>query len=268
MPSNLICFISGICFRSGISRRLANQASLVDFLTKWQLPSPHPYCQAAVECDENGHFSVFGLVMPVGRSPALTACRSWMLRPTAFYSSLAAAQLHRAKKKKGRTVKVRPGMKVQNLQRGTRRTQWEETSDAMRIWVGTDDVSTTWGGPHQPLHRATWAASIVTDRTVFQRGDRCDHCDRHDKGLTSLTRCRRTRPAPAAAPWNSSSCWWRGAYRPSRRPSRISRPPPVSFSPPKAPPISAPDVPMLTLAMPQSEPSTPTGSARPRACRG
>ncbi|WP_287321779.1 hypothetical protein [Mesorhizobium sp.] len=32
----------------------------------------------------------------------------------------------RAKKKKGRTVKVRPGMKVQNLQRGTRRTQWEE----------------------------------------------------------------------------------------------------------------------------------------------
>src|SRR6187399_3590025 len=34
-----------------------------------------------------------------------------------------------------------------------------------------------------------------------------------------------------------------------------SRPPPVSFSPPKAPPISAPDVPMLTLAIPQSEPS-------------
>jgi hypothetical protein len=34
-----------------------------------------------------------------------------------------------------------------------------------------------------------------------------------------------------------------------------SRPPPVSFSPPKAPPISAPEVPMLTLAMPQSEPA-------------
>src|SRR5262245_21955031 len=34
-----------------------------------------------------------------------------------------------------------------------------------------------------------------------------------------------------------------------------SRPPPVSFSPPKAPPISAPLVPMLTFAMPQSEPS-------------
>src|SRR5579859_5058040 len=33
-----------------------------------------------------------------------------------------------------------------------------------------------------------------------------------------------------------------------------SRPPPVSFSPPKAPPISAPEVPMLTLAMPQSLP--------------
>src|SRR3989344_8191349 len=33
-----------------------------------------------------------------------------------------------------------------------------------------------------------------------------------------------------------------------------SRPPPVSFSPPNAPPISAPEGPMLTLAMPQSEP--------------
>ena len=33
-----------------------------------------------------------------------------------------------------------------------------------------------------------------------------------------------------------------------------SRPPPVVFSPPKAPPISAPEVPMLTLAIPQSEP--------------
>ena len=33
-----------------------------------------------------------------------------------------------------------------------------------------------------------------------------------------------------------------------------SRPPPVSFSPPKAPPISAPLVPMLILAMPQSLP--------------
>jgi len=34
----------------------------------------------------------------------------------------------------------------------------------------------------------------------------------------------------------------------------LSRPPPVSFSPPKAPPISAPLVPMFTFAMPQSEP--------------
>src|SRR5512137_105235 len=33
-----------------------------------------------------------------------------------------------------------------------------------------------------------------------------------------------------------------------------SRPPPVSFSPPNAPPISAPDVPRFTLAIPQSEP--------------
>ena len=34
-----------------------------------------------------------------------------------------------------------------------------------------------------------------------------------------------------------------------------SRPPPVSFSPPKAPPISAPEVPMFTFAIPQSEPA-------------
>src|ERR1700722_12156118 len=34
----------------------------------------------------------------------------------------------------------------------------------------------------------------------------------------------------------------------------LSRPPPVSFSPPNAPPISAPLVPMFTLAMPQSLP--------------
>src|SRR5256885_3186326 len=34
-----------------------------------------------------------------------------------------------------------------------------------------------------------------------------------------------------------------------------SRPPPVSFSPPKAPPISAPEVPRLTLAIPQSLPA-------------
>src|SRR4029450_12839741 len=34
-----------------------------------------------------------------------------------------------------------------------------------------------------------------------------------------------------------------------------SRPPPVSFSPPNAPPISAPLVPRLTLAIPQSDPA-------------
>ena len=33
-----------------------------------------------------------------------------------------------------------------------------------------------------------------------------------------------------------------------------SRPPPVSFSPPNAPPISAPEVPILTFAIPQSDP--------------
>ena len=33
-----------------------------------------------------------------------------------------------------------------------------------------------------------------------------------------------------------------------------SLPPPVSFSPPNAPPISAPEVPILTLAIPQSLP--------------
>lgn len=37
----------------------------------------------------------------------------------------------------------------------------------------------------------------------------------------------------------------------------LSLPPPVSFSPPNAPPISAPEVPMLTLTMPQSDPRGP-----------
>jgi len=32
-----------------------------------------------------------------------------------------------------------------------------------------------------------------------------------------------------------------------------SRPPPVSFSPPNAPPISAPEVPIFTFAIPQSD---------------
>jgi len=34
----------------------------------------------------------------------------------------------------------------------------------------------------------------------------------------------------------------------------LSLPPPVSFSPPKAPPISAPEGPIFTLTIPQSEP--------------
>ena len=37
-----------------------------------------------------------------------------------------------------------------------------------------------------------------------------------------------------------------------------SLPPPVSFYPPKAPPISAPEFPMLTLTIPQSDPNGPT----------
>lgn len=36
-----------------------------------------------------------------------------------------------------------------------------------------------------------------------------------------------------------------------------SRPPPVAFSPPKAPPISAPEVGMFTFTIPQSEPLGP-----------
>lgn len=36
-----------------------------------------------------------------------------------------------------------------------------------------------------------------------------------------------------------------------------SLPPPVCFSPPKAPPISAPEVGILTFTMPQSEPLGP-----------
>jgi hypothetical protein len=39
-----------------------------------------------------------------------------------------------------------------------------------------------------------------------------------------------------------------------------SRPPPVSFSPPNAPPISAPEGPMLTFTMPQSLPRGPVHS--------
>ena len=36
------------------------------------------------------------------------------------------------------------------------------------------------------------------------------------------------------------------------------RPPPVYFYPPNAPPISAPEFPILTFTMPQSEPNGPT----------
>src|ERR1700749_2586296 len=43
-----------------------------------------------------------------------------------------------------------------------------------------------------------------------------------------------------------------------------SLPPPVSFSPPNAPPISAPEVPIFTLAMPQSEPAHDKNSSASR----
>jgi hypothetical protein len=36
------------------------------------------------------------------------------------------------------------------------------------------------------------------------------------------------------------------------------RPPPVYFSPPNAPPISAPEGPMFTFTMPQSDPNGPS----------
>src|ERR671920_11276 len=49
-----------------------------------------------------------------------------------------------------------------------------------------------------------------------------------------------------------------------QEPEPASRPPPVSFSPPKAPPISAPDGPILTLAMPQSEPVTAMNASASR----
>src|SRR5215204_6252927 len=47
---------------------------------------------------------------------------------------------------------------------------------------------------------------------------------------------------------------WRRIYA-FQESDPLSRPPPVSFSPPNAPPISAPDGPIFTLAMPQSEPT-------------
>jgi hypothetical protein len=78
------------------------------------------------------------------------------------------------------------------------------------------------------------------------------------------TRCRRPRPGRAEKRRNNSPCWSPVAYRPSRHRSRIPGPLPLSFSPPKAPPISTPDVPILTLAMLQSEPATSAGL---RNCR-
>src|SRR5690606_14729386 len=47
-------------------------------------------------------------------------------------------------------------------------------------------------------------------------------------------------------------------------PDPDSRAPPVTFSPPTAPRISAPEVPMLTLAMPQSEPAADRNASAAR----
>lgn len=64
---------------------------------------------------------------------------------------------------------------------------------------------------------------------------------------------------PCARGNSKSSWWWIGARTASTRQSPIldPRPPPVCFSPTKAPPISAPLVGMLTLMLPQSDPLGP-----------
>src|SRR5919112_578093 len=58
-----------------------------------------------------------------------------------------------------------------------------------------------------------------------------------------------------------------GRLWPSKNPAPPPRPPPVSFSPPKAPPISAPEGPIFTLAMPQSEPAAEMNVSASRMSR-
>src|SRR6202007_3404482 len=77
-------------------------------------------------------------------------------------------------------------------------------------------------------------------------------------------------PAPNRIPWASGSSLeklivlvWRRMYI-FHESLPLSRPPPVSFSPPKAPPISAPLVPVLTLAIPQSLPTALTNFSASR----
>src|SRR5688572_7959851 len=68
-------------------------------------------------------------------------------------------------------------------------------------------------------------------------------------------------PQPNSMPWARGRSSpqlivvvWRRMYA-FQASDPASLPPPVSFSPPKAPPISAPDIPILTLAIPQSLPA-------------
>ena len=83
--------------------------------------------------------------------------------------------------------------------------------------------------------------------------------DNLEKTFESAGR-REAVPYPNSIPWASGRSVlqftvlvWRRMYA-FHASDPDSRPPPVSFSPPKAPPISAPEVPMLTLAIPQSLP--------------
>src|SRR5438034_3232826 len=87
--------------------------------------------------------------------------------------------------------------------------------------------------------------------------------------LTGVYRagCESPPAAPAASVSNRTP-WARGSELPQltvhvcrrmyafQASEPACRPPPVAFSPPNAPPISAPEVPTLTLAIPQSEPAT------------
>src|SRR5690349_9734798 len=67
-------------------------------------------------------------------------------------------------------------------------------------------------------------------------------------------------PTPNLIPCASGNAWLQLIVFVCRRiyafqeSDPASLPPPVSFSPPNAPPISAPDVPILTFAIPQSLP--------------
>ena len=79
----------------------------------------------------------------------------------------------------------------------------------------------------------------------------CSRCSRDVVGNTAMGSHVEPVPWPVASRASSARC-------------SCAFPPPVSFSPPNAPPISAPLVPMLTLAMPQSEPAGEQNSSASR----